>query len=122
MHPAPEVPKLDLSGKLKGLVLVAPLVSFGLDYESATRNEHRDILTKYIGRQWSADYMGGKEINPYANALVAESDWWRNPPVEHVLCVAGTHEFLHDPITEWVEKYKVSSHCTIDCAPVTVLM
>ena len=109
MHPAPEVPTLELHGKLKGLVLVAPWVSFRLDFPSATRNEHKDILTRYVGQQWSADYMGGKEVTPYANALVAEVDWWKKPPVEHVLCVAGLDELLHDPITEWVERYKVSS-------------
>lgn len=122
MHPAPEVPKLDIQGRLKGLVLVAPWVSFRLDFESATRNEHKDILTKYVGQQWPADYMGGKEVTPYANALVAETEWRQNPPVEHVLCVAGADELLHDAITEWVERYEVSRLQTIECESVVALM
>jgi hypothetical protein len=109
MHPSPDVPKLDISGKLKGLILVAPWVSFRMDFPSADSNAYKDIITKSIGEKWSRDYMAGKEMTPYANALVADSSWWKNSQVEHILCVAGADELLYDPITEWVGKYKVRS-------------
>jgi alpha/beta hydrolase fold len=108
MHPAPDIPKLDIHGKLKGLILVAPWVSFRLDFESAKANVYKDIITETVGNKWSSDYMAGKAITPYANALTAEAAWWKDSKVEHILCVAGADELLCDPITEWVEKYKVS--------------
>jgi acetyl esterase/lipase len=109
MHPSPDVPTLNLKGKLKGLVLVAPWVSFSTNFASTKKNAHKDIINGSVGEKWSADYMAGKEVTPYANALVAESDWWKNPAVEHILCVAGADEMLLDAITEWVDKYKVRS-------------
>ena len=107
MHPAPDVPKLEINGKFKGLLLVAPWVSFRLDFPSSKSNAHKDIITETVGNAWSGSYMAGKEMTPYANALVAEPSWWKDSPVEHIMCVAGGDELLHDPITEWVEKYKV---------------
>ena len=108
MHPSPELPKLEVKGNLKGIILVAPWVSFRMDFSSVKSNAHKDILVEHIGNKWSGDYMAGKDITPYANALVAESDWWKNSKVEHILCVAGGDEMIIDSVNEWVDKYKVS--------------
>ena len=107
MHPAPEVPSIDFNGKLKGLIVVAPWVSFRMDFNSVKKNAWKDILTEEVGNRWSGGYMAGKDITPYANALIAEPSWWKNPAVEHILCVAGGDEMIHDSITEWVDKYQV---------------
>lgn len=109
MHPSPELPELKLvdGDKLKAIVLVAPWVSFNLDWPSEERNRYKDIVSSYAGGKWSNDYMAGKAASPYSEALLAPADWWKDSKVEQMLCVCGADEILVDAISKWVEKYKV---------------
>jgi acetyl esterase/lipase len=118
MHPAEDVPALTLPAgqKLKALVLVSPWVSFRTDWLSARKSRDRDIVSTAVGDKWSRDYLAGKPTSPYAEALLAPADWWKDPQVELVLCLAGNHELLFDPISAWAHTYKVSeSSCPLFC-------
>jgi acetyl esterase/lipase len=110
MHPSPELPNVQIpeGQNLKALVLIAPWVSFRLDWPSVQRNEHKDLLSQYAGHKWSTDYMAGKESTPFAEPLHAPPDWWKNPRVDQILATAGSDESLLDQIAEWVDKFKVS--------------
>jgi acetyl esterase/lipase len=112
-HPSPDVPEVKLDSKLKALVLVAPWVSFRTDWPSSHRNQYKDIVVPATGRMWSSDYLAGRPTSPYAEALEAPPSWWEGTKVEQLLCVAGSDEILIDPITKWVEKYKVCLQSTI---------
>ncbi|KIW78759.1 hypothetical protein Z517_08598 [Fonsecaea pedrosoi CBS 271.37] len=108
MHPSSEFPELNLADgeKLKGIVAVAPWVSFNLDWESERRNRHKDIVSQYAGRKWSEDYLAGKPSTPFAEPLNAPTEWWKDAKVENLLVVCGGNEILIDSIAQWVEKYK----------------
>lgn len=107
-HPSPDVPTLKLDTKLKALILVAPWVGFEPKWPSSEKNKYKDIVTSETGGQWSRDYLGEKSSSPYAEAVTAEPSWWKSPQVEHIICVAGADELLVDPVSEWVDTYKVS--------------
>ena len=106
-HPSPDVPEVKIESKLKAVVLVAPWVSFKTEWPSMHRNRYKDLLATDAGTKWSRDYLGGRPTSTYAEALEAPASWWEGAKVEQLLCVAGSDELLLDPITKWVEKYKV---------------
>ncbi|OQU97655.1 hypothetical protein CLAIMM_03550 [Cladophialophora immunda] len=108
MHPSPEFPELKLADgeKLKGIVAVAPWVSFKLEWESEKRNRYKDIVSHHAGSKWSKDYLAGKPSTPFAEPLNAPAEWWKDAKVENILATAGGNEILVDSIAEWVEKYK----------------
>lgn len=106
-HPSPDVPEVKIDSKLKAVVLVAPWVSFKTDWPSVQRNQYKDIVVSAVAQQWSSAYLAGRPTSPYAEALEAPASWWEGAKVDQLLCVAGSDELLIDPITKWVEKYKV---------------
>ncbi len=110
MHPMDDISPLSLSAgqKLKALVLVAPWVSFRTDWPSGKANRDKDIVSAVVGSKWSSDYLAGKPTTPYAEAILAPADWWKDSKVERVLCVVGADELLAAPVKAWVESYKVS--------------
>lgn len=107
-HPMEGVPKVTIDKPLKALVLLAPWVSFRTDLDSHTRNQYKDLISTPVGTMWSNDYLNGKESTPYAEALRAPAEWWKDAKVEQVMVTAGADEILVDPISLWVEKFKVS--------------
>ncbi|ETI27916.1 hypothetical protein G647_00365 [Cladophialophora carrionii CBS 160.54] len=108
MHPSPDFPELKLGEgeKLKGIVAVAPWVSFRLDWPSEVKNRYKDLVSQYAGGKWSKDYLAGQPTTPYAEPLTAPAEWWKDAKVEQILAVSGANEILLDSISEWVEKYK----------------
>ena len=109
MHPSPDFPELKFGEgeKLKGIVGVAPWVSFNLDWPSEKKNRYKDLVSHYAGGKWAHDYLAGKPTTPYAEPLTAPAGWWKNSKVEQVLVVSGSNEILIDSIDEFVEKFKV---------------
>lgn len=109
MHPSPDVEEVKMAEPLKGLVLVAPWVSFRTDWDSGKRNANKDIIEAGIGKKWGEDYLGLKASTPYAEALTAPVGWWKGAEgtVEGIISTAGRDEMLVDPIEEWVKVYKV---------------
>ena len=108
-HPCPDVPELEATGKLKALVVIGPWVSFRIDWPSNYYNAYKDIISSEVARRWAMAYLGGRKSNNYIGPVEAPATWWKDARVQQLLCVAGTDELLIDPITEWVEKYNVSS-------------
>jgi acetyl esterase/lipase len=106
-HPSPDVPEVKIDSKLKAAVLVAPWVSFKTGWASFQRNQSKDFVVPSVISMWSLGYLAGWSTSPYAEAVEAPTSWWQGAKVEQLLCVAGSDEILLDPITKWVEKYKV---------------
>ncbi|KIY00489.1 uncharacterized protein Z520_04174 [Fonsecaea multimorphosa CBS 102226] len=108
MHPSPEFPELKLADgeKLKGIVAVAPWVSFNLDWDSEKRNRYKDIVTHFAGGMWSRDYLAGKPSTFFAEPFNAPADWWKDAKVEGILVTSGSNEVLVDSIGEFVKTYK----------------
>ncbi|RMD40504.1 hypothetical protein DV735_g4636, partial [Chaetothyriales sp. CBS 134920] len=106
LHPSPDLPKVYIDKPLKGLVLIAPWVRFVHQTESVANNKYKDIVTAEVAEVWSSGYLAGKETSPYIEPGTADASWWKDAPVEHIVCVAGRDELLFDAITEWVGKYK----------------
>ncbi|RMZ77458.1 hypothetical protein DV738_g4351, partial [Chaetothyriales sp. CBS 135597] len=106
LHPSPDLPKVTLDKPLKGLVLVAPWVRFVYHTASVAENKYKDIVTANVAEVWSSTYLAGKATSPYNEPGTADASWWVDAPVEHIVCVAGRDELLHDAVTEWVAKYK----------------
>jgi acetyl esterase/lipase len=111
MHPSSEFAQLKLGNgeKLKGIIAVAPWVSFNLDFPSERKNRYKDLVTREGGGLWSSTYLAGRSSDNFAQPYDAPADWWKNAPVEQILTVAGGNEVLVDCITQWVDKYKVSA-------------
>ena len=121
MHPSPDFPELKLSEgeKLKAIVAIAPWVTFNLDWQSAQKNQYKDLVSQFAGGKWSSDYLAGKPTTPFAEPLTAPADWWKDAKVEQVLAVSGGNEILLDGIGEWVKKYKVRQ---LHFLPVVVIL
>jgi acetyl esterase/lipase len=109
LHPNKNLPELKLREPLKSLLLIAPWTSYDVKtFKSAQSNRFRDVIDPSIAEVWSGDYLAGVPSNPYAEACLADAEWWRGAEkkVEQVICVAGSHELLIDAVTDWVKKYR----------------
>ncbi len=58
LHPHSDVPKIDLSEPLAGVILVSPWVTFRTDDDSVTRNMTSDYVTATAANRWSSSYLG----------------------------------------------------------------
>lgn len=107
-HPCTDFPSVKVSGKLKAAVVMAPWVSFRFDLPSYKSNEFKDSIPKIRLEEWASLYQNGKPSNNYIEPAEAPPSWWKEAQVEQMLCTVGGDEILLDPISEWLEKYKVS--------------
>lgn len=112
-HPHPQnniVKPLEVSGSLRGAVVIAPWTSSdSKKYPSMDRFAGRDIVNKQCANYWIEAYKGrGKNIpdDEYVCAALAPSEWWKGVKCDHMLCVAGQQEGLIDAITDWEKKYE----------------
>ena len=71
-------------------------------------NEPSDLLPVSALRQWSNDFLGEKEADPYSEPNRASSQWWQGLSgiAECVGVTAGGGEVLVDGIRETVQKMK----------------
>ncbi|KAF7503586.1 hypothetical protein GJ744_003614 [Endocarpon pusillum] len=105
-HPSPDFPNVEISGKFKAAVVIAPWVSFRLDWPSFKRNQFKDTITAIRLQEWASLYQNGKPSNNYIEPVEAPPSWWKEVQVEQMLCTAGGDEILLDAVSEWVAKYK----------------
>ncbi|KAI1638667.1 alpha/beta hydrolase fold protein [Biscogniauxia mediterranea] len=105
-HPSEDVKPLQIEKPLKGMVLVAPWVSFDTSGPSMTENIHRDILAPEALQKWADDYLNGRPSDSYAEPMLAPSEWWANAKVEQALVVSGSDDILSGSINGWVDKFK----------------
>lgn len=106
-HPSPDLPRVNLNGKLQAVVVMSPWISFNFDWPSFTSNEYKDCIPVTRLKAWSAEYKNGHPSNNYIEAVEAPAEWWEGAHVKQVLCTAGGDEILLDSIMAWVDKYKV---------------
>ena len=106
-HPSPDFPPVNIDGRIKAVVLLAPWVSFKFDWPSFHSNKTKDCISIERLKAWSAEYKAGVASNNFMEAVEAPAIWWKGVPVEQLLCTAGSEEILLDSISAWVQKYKV---------------
>ncbi|RFU81048.1 alpha beta hydrolase fold [Trichoderma arundinaceum] len=106
MHPIDSLPKLDIGGPLKGIILISPWVSFHINYPSGKHNRYRDIFIAPTSVSRGSDYLAGKPTSEYAEPVTAPASWWKDAQVQGILAVAGGHELHRDSIIEWAERFK----------------
>ncbi|RMZ90596.1 hypothetical protein DV736_g2162, partial [Chaetothyriales sp. CBS 134916] len=106
MYPSPDLPKVNIDKPFKALILMAPWVRFAGQSASVATNKYKDIVSSEIGARWSQDYLAGSPTNQYTEPANVDASWWKDPQVEHVVCVVGADELLLDSVSEWVQKYK----------------
>jgi len=100
--PKSGIEEIKFEGKLKGMCLICPFLSFNYDKESYIRNGNRDMLNSVFAIQANDKFRppGVTDENmaedPYASPRDAPGGWWRNCPVERIFLVAGEYEVFHD--------------------------
>ncbi|KAF8866036.1 alpha/beta-hydrolase [Acephala macrosclerotiorum] len=117
-HPHPglastQIPKVELEGSLKGVVLTSPWVSFEVTSESFQENEPKDVVSVPAGQKWSTSFLGTPwphttSVDPYnqpAGSSVPVS-WFKDFPsiIDEVLIVCGSDEVLVDGIRDFKKK------------------
>lgn len=116
---APTLPKISVSQKLRGLVLISPWVSFDVSLHSFERNRNKDYLKAETEKRWSDMYLNKQSPSPYNEPALASPEDWKDLPVLGVLVTAGSNEVLIDGIDYWVKDlqvhnpnvtYKVANH------------
>ena len=112
LHPHPELEKLNLKEKLRGMILISPWVSFDTRTKSNEEGKGRDIVVRKVADKWIDTYVGLRESDLYMQPAKAELSWWKDAPVEETLICAGGSECLRDSITVWVGKWEFVNPCT----------
>lgn len=108
-HPHPTIPPLKLSGKLRGVVLMSPWVSFQLKDPSCTTNVRKDLLSIATLTRWGEAFMGTPSphkasVDFYNQPLMAPEAHWRDVAAEEILIVGGKDEVLVDSIVQMSRK------------------
>jgi len=111
LHPYRGIPELNLSEPLKGLMVMAPWVSFRTDWTSNKSNEWKDCITAKGLELWASAYKKDMptplpDTDNYIEAVKAPASWWEGAKVNDTLVLAGGEEILRDPVLEWAEKFK----------------
>lgn len=110
-HPHPQIPPLHLSAPFKGILLLAPWVSFKSSVSSSgERCKNRDLIQPEIARKWSKAFLGEQKRDEYNEPLSAKAAWWKGLKAEEILVVASADECLTDDVAKMGEILKVS-HC-----------
>jgi hypothetical protein len=107
-HPHPEIPKLELTGPLAGVAVIAPWTSLDERHSDKDVYSGGDVITPYVGRPWSRHYLGGAPRDYYTDASDAPSSWFETYPVKKILVLAGGNEILKPTIEDFVVNLKVS--------------
>lgn len=106
-HPHPDIPRLDISGNLRGVVLLSPWVTFEDTTASNVRNRESDIINTEHLALWSSLFMGDAPKDAYVEPLEAPDDWWRGAKTDGILLVGGSQEIMLDDIISMARKLEV---------------
>ncbi|OJJ66155.1 hypothetical protein ASPBRDRAFT_201253 [Aspergillus brasiliensis CBS 101740] len=101
LHPHPRVEPVHLPGKISGVALLSPWVTFDTSAESMQTNRYRDVLAVPALESWAAMFQGSAPSDPYQEPLKAPKDWWLGLPANKVLVIAGADELFVDDIQEF---------------------
>ncbi|KAI9376175.1 Alpha/Beta hydrolase protein [Aspergillus egyptiacus] len=113
VHQHPQVDPLDLPGKLAGVALLSPWVTFDSSADAMRRNLHRDILALPVLKKWAAIFQGGAASDFYLEPLSAPSDWWQGFPAKEVLIMAGGDELFVDDIAKFSKQFDAANSQTV---------
>lgn len=92
---------VNLQGKLNGVALLSPWVTFDTSSESMRTNRYRDVLAVPALERWAAIFQGSAPSDPYLEPLTAPKDWWQDLPAKNVLVLAGDDEVFVDDIQKF---------------------
>lgn len=106
-HPHPSIAPVALSGPLAGAATIAPWVSMRPDLGDRVIYDGGDIVTTFVGEEWSKTFMGGAEHDFYTDAFEAPSSWFETFPVKKMLMTGGENEILMPLIEMFYENVKV---------------
>jgi len=113
-HPgSPHVPKITLSGAIRGALLISPWVSFDCSHPSYKKNAESDILHKRPITYWASLFLGSSEQegivmgDSYSEPLLAEPNWWSgaHKVVDEVMIWGGGGEVFEDGIKAFASKF-----------------
>ncbi|EGX96227.1 lipase/thioesterase [Cordyceps militaris CM01] len=93
-HPHPSIVPLHVSEPLAGAAAIAPWVSLKPDLSDQVIYDGGDIVTTFVGEQWSTTFMGGAESDYYTDAFDAPSSWFETFPVKKMLFMGGENEIM----------------------------
>lgn len=108
-HPSTDVPKLELDGKLGGMIQLSPWLSFDTSWPSMKYNAGKDIDSAHTLKEWANTYLNGRPADNYSEPVLAPSSWWQDAQVEKTLVVVGEDEMFIDGVKAWAKSFEVSS-------------
>lgn len=101
-HARDGIPSLNLDASLKGAVLISPWTILTATGAAVQRNLDKDIVTLAIQDGLGADFVVG-ETDEFVEPLKSNSEWWKNTPVNSILCLVGTEEIFQDNVKSMAE-------------------
>lgn len=107
-HPQSDIVRpLELCGKLRGAITVAPFVSCDdRKFKSMTAFATRDSVHPTFAKRWLETWKGGAKDDEYSAPEIASPDWWKGTNVSSMLVTVGEDEILRDPVISWMGKFK----------------
>ncbi|KAG6848290.1 hypothetical protein H0H93_001481 [Arthromyces matolae] len=116
LHPVPNVPRLELSGPIRGAYLLSPWLAVTKE-GSMTTNDDSDIIGTDVLLYWGNTVLRAvpDKYSPYMEASTAPKDWFAklSDVVERVLITAGDAECLRDSIVTFADRLR-GEHPKVD--------
>ena len=110
LHGFDGIKPLRLEGKLAGVLLISPWVSFNTDAASWTENATKDIIPKVCVYELTAAYIEPKDQNNYSEPAKADAEWWSGIPARKLMNVYGAYEVFRDDIVQFGQKLHESGN------------
>ena len=106
-HTHPEIKPVELSGSLKGAVLLSPWTSLDTEFpEDIEIDFSGDLITQYVAEPWAGGYLGSAQRDFYTDLSRAPAEWYAAFPVESMLVCAGGTEIMYPMLEELVKKMR----------------
>jgi len=118
LHGFDGIQPLNINGKLAGVLLICPWVSFDIDTPSWTENAAKDTIPKECQFLLAPSYVDPENRNNYSEPGLADAKWWSGIPAKDILNVYGGHEVLRDHIYQVGQKLQESGNPVhnVECA------
>jgi acetyl esterase/lipase len=110
LHGFDGIQPLRLEGKLAGVLLISPWVSFSIDTPSWTENVTKDVISQECLFTLTPCYVDPKDQNNYSEPALADAKWWSGIPAQKILNVYGGYELFRDHIVQFGQKLHESGN------------
>lgn len=109
-HPHPDIPLLELGGKIHAALLISPWCSFNTHTPTYKTNAEKEPFDARSLSRWSTAFLGTDSPfagDFYSEPVLAPASWWEDTAgvVEEVLIWAGGNEILLDGIEEFSRRF-----------------